>query len=135
MEMESSMMAKNYSETRLFLPTAQKAANGFQALKELDANNDNKIDINDAAYTQLKIWQDVDGDGYSTADELHTLSDLGIKSINTGYTNSTLIDANGNEHKQIGSFTLERQHNKRSRRHMVSDRQDVHNSKRMGRCA
>ena len=87
------------------LANGTKAANGFQALKELDANNDNKIDINDAAYTQLKIWQDVDGDGYSTADELHTLSDLGIKSINTGYTNSTLIDANGNEHKQIGSFT------------------------------
>jgi len=81
------------------------AANGFQALAELDANTDGKIDVNDAAYTNLRVWQDTDGDGISTADELKTLSDSGIASINTGYTDSTLVDANGNEHKQVGSFT------------------------------
>jgi len=87
------------------LANGTKATNGFQALKELDSNNDNKIDINDAAYSQLKIWQDADGDGYTSEGELKTLSDAGIASINTGYTNSTLVDSNGNEHKQVGTFT------------------------------
>ncbi|MDQ7837509.1 MAG: calcium-binding protein [Thermodesulfobacteriota bacterium] len=81
------------------------AANGFQALAELDDNLDGKIDAGDAAWTGLKVWQDVDGDGFSAADEFHTLDELGIQSINTGYVDSTLIDAQGNEHRQVGSFT------------------------------
>jgi Ca2+-binding RTX toxin-like protein len=82
-----------------------KASNGFQALAELDDNADGKIDANDASWSQLKVWTDTDGDGYSTAEEMHTLDELGIASINTGYTNSTTVDTQGNEHKQIGSFT------------------------------
>ncbi|MEW5949278.1 MAG: hypothetical protein AB1711_07675 [Thermodesulfobacteriota bacterium] len=81
------------------------AANGFQALADLDDNLDGKIDAGDAAWTSLKVWQDVDGDGFSAADEFHTLDELGIQSINTGYVDSTFIDAQGNEHRQIGSFT------------------------------
>ncbi|MFZ5993680.1 MAG: calcium-binding protein [Thermodesulfobacteriota bacterium] len=80
------------------------AANGFQALADLDDNLDGKIDAGDAAWTSLKIWQDVDGDGLSAAAEFHTLDELGIQSINTGYVDSTLIDAQGNEHQQVGSF-------------------------------
>ena len=91
------------SET--LLNNGTKASNGFLALKELDRNNDNKIDSADTAYNQLRIWQDIDGDGYSTSEELKSLSELGIASINTAYTNSTTVDANGNEHRQIGSFT------------------------------
>ncbi|MEW5949280.1 MAG: hypothetical protein AB1711_07685 [Thermodesulfobacteriota bacterium] len=82
-----------------------RASNGFQALAELDDNLDGKIDAGDAAWTSLKIWQDVDGDGLSAAAEFHTLDELGIQSINTGYVDSTLIDAQGNEHRQVGSFT------------------------------
>ncbi|MFZ5997812.1 MAG: hypothetical protein ACOYW7_10030 [Nitrospirota bacterium] len=87
------------------LSDGTKASNGFQALAELDGNSDGKIDSNDAAFAQLKVWQDINGDGYSTSGELKSLSELGIQSINTGYTNSTTVDAQGNEHKQIGSFT------------------------------
>ncbi|MFZ5997814.1 MAG: calcium-binding protein [Nitrospirota bacterium] len=87
------------------LSDGTKAANGFQALAELDTNSDGKIDSSDAAFTQLKVWKDINEDGVSTADELHTLDELGIVSVNTGYTNSTVIDANGNEHRQVGSFT------------------------------
>ena len=39
------------------------ATNGFQALAEWDDNLDGKIDVNDAVWTNLKIWQDYDGDG------------------------------------------------------------------------
>jgi hypothetical protein len=87
------------------LQNGQNAHDGFQALAELDNNHDGKIDVNDTAFNQLKIWQDIDGDGYSSSDELHTLDESGIQSINTSSTNSTYIDPQGNEHRLIGSFT------------------------------
>ena len=87
------------------LSSGQKASNGFQALADLDDNKDGKIDTNDSAYSQLKVWQDIDGDGYSSEDELLSLSDAGVASINTGYTDANITDANGNTIKQDGSFT------------------------------
>jgi len=86
------------------LADGSRAANGFQALAELDGNADGKIDVSDAAYGNLKIWQDMDRDGYAAASELKTLSELGIVSIHTGFTESKVVDANGNAHKQIGSY-------------------------------
>jgi hypothetical protein len=87
------------------LQNGSLASNGFEALAEWDENADGKIDSNDTVWSQLKVWQDYDGDGYSAADELYTLDELGIQSINTGYTDSSYVDANGNEHRQVGSFT------------------------------
>ena len=46
------------------------ASNGFQALAEWDDNKNGKIDINDSVWSNLKVWQDYDGDGYSSSDEL-----------------------------------------------------------------
>jgi len=87
------------------LQSGYKASNGFQALAEWDDNLDGKIDSNDSIWSNLKIWQDYDGDGYSSADELQTLSELGILSINTDYTDSSYIDPQENEHRQVGSFS------------------------------
>ncbi len=81
------------------LQNGQRATDGFQALAELDSNSDGVIDINDAAFSNLRIWQDVDGDGYSASDELFTLQEMGIQSINTG-SESTYVDANGNKHRK-----------------------------------
>lgn len=91
------------SET--ILANGAKATDGYQALSELDSNADGKIDASDAAFASLKIWQDVDGDGYSAASELLGLADLGVQSINTGATASTYIDPAGNQHKLTGTFT------------------------------
>jgi len=66
------------------LKSGTKAANGFQALADLDDNKDGKIDANDSAFGQLKVWRDFDGDGYSSIDELYTLNELGITALNTG---------------------------------------------------
>jgi len=87
------------------LNSGLNASNGFEALHEFDDNGDDIIDNNDAAWNQLKVWQDIDGDGYSASDEFFTLAEMGIQSINTGYTESTYVDDNGNEHRQVGSFT------------------------------
>jgi Ca2+-binding RTX toxin-like protein len=96
---------KEFFGSETLLSNGTKAANGFQALVELDDNQDGKIDANDAVYANLKIWKDADGDGYSSSDEFLTLSEAGVASINTSYTDSTMVDAQGNEHRQVGSFT------------------------------
>ncbi|MDD5366144.1 MAG: calcium-binding protein [Gallionellaceae bacterium] len=88
------------------LANGTNAANGFVALAELDGNHDGKINASDAAFTTLKIWKDVDGDGHTDAGELLSLNSAGVLSINVGYRSSSItVDANGNQHKQIGSYT------------------------------
>ncbi len=49
------------------------ANNGFEALRDLDSNQDGIIDADDAAFNELKIWRDLNQDGISQADELKTL--------------------------------------------------------------
>jgi len=87
------------------LSTGKRAANGFQALADLDSNADGKIDVNDISYSQLRIWQDTDSDGYSQESELFTLEDVGISSINLTATAANIIDANGNTQTLAGTFT------------------------------
>ncbi|WP_434051449.1 MAG: DUF5801 repeats-in-toxin domain-containing protein [Roseibium sp.] len=57
-------------------------ADSLEALASLDSNGDAVIDANDAAFTDIRVWQDVNTDGVSQDGELSTLSDLGIESIN-----------------------------------------------------
>ena len=91
------------SET--LLENGSKAANGFEALKEFDTNADGVIDVNDAVFGQLRIWKDVDGNGRTDAGELLTHAEAGVQSISVNYTNSSYIDAQGNAHRQVGSYT------------------------------
>jgi len=87
------------------LQNGQTATDGFQALAELDSNADGIIDVNDTAFSQLKIWQDADGDGYSTPEELFTLDEMGITSINLTHIDTDITDPNGNTQVQSGTFT------------------------------
>jgi VCBS repeat-containing protein len=91
------------SETRL--ASGHKAANGFEALKELDTNTDGVIDASDAAFADLRVWKDADSNGRTDAGELLTLAEAGVQSINVAYTDSSLVDAQGNAHKQVSSYT------------------------------
>jgi hypothetical protein len=86
------------------LNNGEKAANGFAALAELDENHDGKIDNSDAAYSQLRVWKDTDGDGVTDAGELMSLGDAGVASIATGYNESMVTDAQGNQHLQNGTY-------------------------------
>ncbi len=58
------------SET--LLANGQKAANGFEALKELDSNHDGNVDAADTAYASLRIWKDGNSNGYTDTGELKT---------------------------------------------------------------
>jgi Ca2+-binding RTX toxin-like protein len=87
------------------LPNGLKAVNGFEALKAFDVNGDGVIDASDPVYAQLRVWLDANKDGRSGEGELLTLEEAGVKSINVNYTNSSFIDAQGNAHRQAGSYT------------------------------
>ena len=91
------------SET--LLSNGSKAANGFEALKELDTNADGVIDATDVAYAELRVWKDANSNGRTDAGELLTLTEAGVQSVNLGYTNSGFVDVQGNAHKQVGSYT------------------------------
>lgn len=81
-----------------------RASHGFEALAEWDDNLDGKIDLNDSIWSNLRIWRDFDRDGYSSTDEIYTLNDHGITSLNTGYTNVNSTDPNGNIQMLAGTF-------------------------------
>ena len=81
------------------------AKNGFDALAEFDDNKDGKIDSSDAIYSQLRVWQDANGNGISDAGELKTLSELGIKQLNPNKTDVNGTEqTNGESKRQEGSF-------------------------------
>ncbi len=88
-------------------PNAGKeAANGFDALADLDDNADGVVDSKDTAFNSLRVWKDTNGDGVTDSGELLTLDEASIKSLNVTYTdNSGAADAQGNTHKQLGGYT------------------------------
>ena len=83
----------------------QTAANGYEALADLDINADGAINSADAAYASLRIWQDANQDGISQAGELRTLSSLGIASLKVAGQASNINLGNGNTQPFSGSFT------------------------------
>ncbi|MCG6537659.1 MAG: C40 family peptidase, partial [Syntrophales bacterium LBB04] len=86
------------------LHNGRMATDSFQALSDLDDNGDGRIDTNDTAFSQLKIWQDRDGDGYSSADELKTLAEMGINALNTTHGITNTPDGHGNTQIQAGTY-------------------------------
>ncbi len=87
------------------LPSGALASNGFAALAQHDGNADGRIDSADAAYSQLRIWRDLNQDGISQAGELATLAASGVASIGTQALSSNTNLGNGNTLAFTGSFT------------------------------
>jgi Ca2+-binding RTX toxin-like protein len=92
------------SQAELF-GNSTAAADGFQALAELDSNNDDVIDANDTEFSFLKVWVDANGNGVSEAGELHTLAELGIVSIDLASVQAVDGNIEGNWISHVGSFT------------------------------
>ena len=89
------------------LSNGQKATNGFEALKDLDSNNNNVFDSSDTAWNQVKVWKDANQNGKVDEEELLTLEQAGIENIDLTYQNSSTIDFSGNTVGQTGSFDRE----------------------------
>jgi Ca2+-binding RTX toxin-like protein len=80
-------------------------ANGFLALASYDTNSDGYITAADTQFGDLLVWVDTNADGYSQADELHTLDDLLITSIDLGYSDVN-YKISGNDILQESTFTI-----------------------------
>ncbi len=87
------------------LPSGAEAGDGFRALTALDGNADGRLDAADAAWSQLRLWQDANGDGVVQPGELRTLASAGITAVGTTGTASPVVDANGHAHRLTGSVT------------------------------
>lgn len=86
------------------LSSGEKAANGFEALADLDSNNDGVFNSSDTAWSDVKVWKDSNGNGILDEGELLTLAQAGVSGVNLDYQDSTTTDENGNQHKQTGTF-------------------------------
>ena len=71
-------------------------ADGYAALAAYDENQDGKIDAQDTVYAQLQIWRDMNQDGISETDELMSLAEAGIISIDLNAQILNERDAQGN---------------------------------------
>ncbi|MCV6547274.1 MAG: hypothetical protein OIF56_08350, partial [Cohaesibacter sp.] len=77
---------------------------GFEELADYDSNKDRIIDAKDAEFSELRLWQDKNGNGSVDAGELKTLGELGIKSLALHSTLSNDVVA-GNQIGRDGTFT------------------------------
>ena len=89
------------------LGDGSRAANGFDALAELDANNDGRVDAADPRFGELGIWADADADRVTDAGELRVASrgDVRLVSIELAYASRAVCDARGNCGVERARFT------------------------------
>ena len=77
--------------------------NGFNALADYDENDDGKIDSKDSVYNALSVWQDENQDGVSQVDELRSLAEFEVESINLNAVEVSVQEAR-NEISHESSF-------------------------------
>jgi hypothetical protein len=79
---------------------------GYARLAAFDSNGDGMVNADDAAFADLRIWQDANGNHQTDAGELTGLADAGVASLSLAYQALPLMDGNGNLHLERGNATL-----------------------------
>ncbi len=79
------------------IPPAGEEKNGFLALAVFDVNRDNLIDSQDAIYSSLRLWQDMNHNGVSESQELHSLPSMEVARLHLRYKESKRTDEHGNQ--------------------------------------
>jgi Ca2+-binding RTX toxin-like protein/subtilisin-like proprotein convertase family protein len=82
------------------------AVNGLEALATFDSNHDGAFNSSDTAYTEVRVWQDADGDAQTDAGELKTLTSLNITSISLSTTPGNGEIIAGNEVQARATMTM-----------------------------
>ena len=82
-----------------------KATDGFDALSDLDSNNDDIFDSSDTRFADVRVWRDLNQDGISQSNELSTLAANNIRSINLNKTSTTTNLGNGNTQTATATYT------------------------------
>ncbi len=83
-------------------PPAGEERNGFFALAQYDkpasgGNNDGLIDSRDSVFANLRLWRDMNHNGFSEPSELHTLPELGLATLDLRFKESKRADQHGNQ--------------------------------------
>jgi hypothetical protein len=86
------------------------ATQGYEALAELDANNDGWVDGDDPAWNRLRLWRDLDRDGKSTPSELSPLASMGVLRMSTRAQYSDETDQWGNEFRYRARIVTTNRH-------------------------
>lgn len=89
------------------LHSGARAANGFEALKDLDDNEDGVIDAADAGWAALLLWSDHNHDGVSQPGELQRIAASFVRAVETTYHWSGRRDRYGNLFKYEALAHLE----------------------------
>jgi hypothetical protein len=91
------------SATRL--KNGKRAPNGFEAMKELDSDQDGKLTAKDNEWRSLLLWFDKNHNGLTDKGELKSLRDYGVESMNLNYIEMMEIDNYGNQTRERSTFT------------------------------
>nr|WP_280529685.1 cadherin domain-containing protein [Novosphingobium aerophilum] len=81
-----------------FIDDLQGAMTDLEGLRAYDTNGNGLLDAGDADFARFRIWQDANSDGVSQPDELKSLQERGIASINLTLT------LNDEIHSQTDNF-------------------------------
>lgn len=89
------------------LGDGSRAENGFEALAELDANADGRVDAADPRFAELGIWADADADRVTDDGELRRASTGAVRlvSVELAYASLAVCDARGNCGLERARFT------------------------------
>lgn len=86
------------------MATGQRAADGFEALAELDADHDGKLTPADPAFADLVLWTDRDGDRRGELAELLPVHEASLVAIDLAYASRVECDERGNCGRERARF-------------------------------